>query len=46
MVANGCTFRLHLVRVIRDLFRLLRSVLHVMETLVSSEYQWEAAASH
>ena len=45
MVASDSTFRPHLGRVIRDLFRLLHAVRHVTEALVYSDYPRAAAAS-
>ena len=45
MVASSITFRPHLGRGIRDLFRLLHAVLHGTEALVYRNHPREAAAS-
>ena len=44
MIASSSTFRPHLGRVIRDLFRQLHAIRHGAEALVYSNHPWEAAA--
>ena len=45
MIASSSIFRLHLGRVVRDLFRQLHAVWHGTEALVYSNRPREAAAS-
>ena len=45
MIASSSTFRSHLGRVIRELFRQLHAVRHGTEALVYSNHPREAAAS-
>ena len=45
MIASSTTFRPHLGRGIRDLFRMAHAVLHGTEALVYSNYPREATAS-